>query len=404
MKYDFTSIIDRHGKDAHAVDGIGRKRWGSEPDGPREGFDVIPMWVADMNFATCPTITESITNRLKHPLFGYYSERDEYFDAIINWQTRRNGMKDLQREYIGYENGVHGFVSSAVKALSIPGEKILVHSPFYTGFSMDIEGTGRTTVFSPLIKDKDGIWRMDYEDMDAKLKANNIHLAILCSPHNPSGRVWERWELERAMEVYERNECFVISDEIWADIVFTGHEHIPTLMVNDWAREHTAAAYAPSKTFNLAGFVGSYHIIYNKYLRDRVRAEAVSTHYNSMNVLSMYALIGAYSEEGHVWVNELRQVLEENSKYAYDYINEHFDGVEVSMPQGTYMLFLDCTSYCERTGKSIDDVIKAGWDVGVAWQDGRGFKGPCHIRMNVASPMSRIREAFDRLDKYVFNS
>ena len=404
MKYDFTSIIDRHGKDSTAVEGIGRKIWGNEPDAPKEGFDAIPMWVADMNFATCPSVPAAIIERAKHPLYGYFSASDVYYEKIIQWQTERNGFRDLKREYIGYENGVHGCVTSAVQTLTAPGDKVLLHSPTYVGFAADVEYLGRTSVYSPLKKDENGVWRMDYEDMDAKLKANNIHLAIFCSPHNPAGRVWERWELEKAMEIFEANQCFVISDEIWADITYTGHQHTPTLMVNDWAREHTVAVYAPSKTFNLAGLIGSYHIIYNKYLRDRVTAHGDATHYNEMNVLSMHALIGAYSDEGREWVSELLQVLEGNCKYACDHIRQHYDGVDVSMPQGTYMLFLDLTDYCRRTGKTLDQVIKAGWDVGVAWQDGRAFHGPCHIRMNLASPLSRIQEAFHRLDKYVFNA
>ena len=404
MKYDFTSIIDRRGKDALAVENIGHKTWGNEPDAPKDGFDPIPMWVADMNFATCPSVPAAIIERAKHPLYGYFSASDVYYEKIIQWQTERNGFLDLKREYIGYENGVHGCVTSAVQTLTAPGDKVLLHSPTYVGFAADVEYLGRTSVYSPLKKDENGIWRMDYEDMDAKLKANNIHLAIFCSPHNPAGRVWERWELEKAMEVFEANQCFVISDEIWADITYTGHQHIPTLMVNDWAREHTVAVYAPSKTFNLAGLIGSYHIIYNKYLRDRVTAHGDATHYNEMNVLSIHALIGAYSDEGREWVSELLQVLEGNCKYACDHIRQHYDGVDVSMPQGTYMLFLDLTDYCRRTGKTLDQVIKAGWDVGVAWQDGRAFHGPCHIRMNLASPLSRIQEAFHRLDKYVFNA
>ena len=404
MKYDFTSIIDRRGKDAKAVEGIGHKVWGNEPDAPKDGFDPIPMWVADMNFATCPSVPAAIIERAKHPLYGYFSASDVYYEKIIQWQTERNGFRDLKREYIGYENGVHGCVTSAVQTLTAPGDKVLLHSPTYVGFAADVEYLGRTSVYSPLKKDENGVWRMDYEDMDAKLKANNIHLAIFCSPHNPAGRVWERWELEKAMEVFEANQCFVISDEIWADITYTGHQHTPTLMVNDWAQEHTVAVYAPSKTFNLAGLIGSYHIIYNKYLRDRVTAHGDNTHYNEMNVLSMHALIGAYSDEGREWVSELLQVLEGNCKYACDHIRQHYDGVDVSMPQGTYMLFLDLTDYCRRTGKTLDQVIKAGWDVGVAWQDGRAFHGPCHIRMNLASPLSRIQEAFDRLDKYVFNA
>lgn len=402
MKYDFTSILERKGFDATAVDAVGRHEWGNEPEEPKEGFDFVPMWVADMNFATCPTVIEAIRERLKHPTFGYFEPRKEYYDAIIDWQKKRNHVADLTPEFIGYENGVHGFVSSVVDVLSQPGDKILVHSPVYVGFAGDVEWKGRTSVYSELKKDEHGVWRMDYEDMDRKLKENHIHLAIFCSPHNPCGRVWERWELEKAMEVYEKNDCYVISDEIWSDLTFEGHQHIPTQMTNDWAREHVVAVYATSKTFNLAGMIASYHIIYSKYLRDRIDAYSYLTHYNEMNVLGMYATIGAYKAEGHEWVDELCQVLEGNCKYVCDYINQHFDGVSVSMPEGTYMVFLDCTEYCARTGKTLDDVIKAGWDVGIGWQDGRKFQGPCHIRMNLAVPFSQIEKVCDRLSNHVF--
>ncbi len=403
MKYDFTSIMDRRGKDALAIDGIGAdKVWGNEPDAPGDGFDFIPMWVADMNFPTCPSVTGAIMDRLAHPAFGYFRPSEEYYASIIRWQEEHFGATGLKKEHIGYENGVHGCVTSAVNVLSQPGDKILIHSPFYLGFTSDIEGLGRKSVFSPLKKDEEGIWRMDYEDMDRKLKENHIHLAIFCSPHNPCGRVWERWELEKAMEVYQANDCYVISDEIWADLTFSGHRHIPSPEISRWARDHVIAVYAPSKTFNIAGMIGSFHVIYSDYLRDRITRYGNATHYNEMNVLSMHALIGAYKPEGSQWLEELRTVLEENVRYAVDFIRENFHGVDVSMPQGTYMIFLDCTKYCEEAGITIDQLLKAGWDVGVGWQDGRPFGGPCHIRMNLASPASRIREAFARLGQNVF--
>ena len=401
MKYDFTSIIDRMGKDASAVENVGHRVWGGEPLAPRDGYDFIPMWVADMNFATCPSIVDAIIERARHPLFGYFSTRDEYYSAIIDWQSRRNGAAGLTREAIGYENGVHGGVTSAIQVLTQPGDCVLLHSPVYVGFSADVEALGRTSIYSPLTKDAQGVYRMDFADMDAKIKQHNIHTVIFCSPHNPTGRVWERWELEEAMRVFERNQCFVISDEIWSDIHYPGHPHIPTQMVNDWARAHTVAFYAPSKTFNLAGLVGSYHIIYDKYLRDRVTAHGERTHYNSQNVLSMHALLGAYTPTGEEWVAELLQVLEGNCRYTTDFINALDRGVHVTMPQGTYMLFLDLTEYCAARGCTIEDVLHRGWEYGVGWQDGRSFKGPCHIRLNVASPLSRIQEACERIGKLV---
>ena len=403
MKYDFTTIMDRHGRDSIAVDGLGTEP-GFAPDPPKAGFDVIPMWVADMNFPTVPTVQEAIIERAKHPAFGYFDPTDEYYDAIIDWQRARNGVEGLTAEDIGYENGVLGGVVSTLTAFAAPGDKVLLHSPTYVGFTNCIENNGYHIVHSPLKKDEQGVWRMDFEDMDRKLKENNIHVAVFCNPHNPCGRVWEKWEIEKAMEVYKENDCVVISDEIWSDLILAGNRHTPTQSVSEDARNRTAAFYAPSKTFNLAGLVGSYHIIYNKYLRDRVVSKGSKAHYNDMNVLSMHALIGAYKPEGQEWVDELRQVLTGNVDYACDYISRHFEGVDVSKPQGTYMLFADCSQWCESHGISLDQLEKRAWDAGVAIQDGRQFKAPCAVRMNLALPLSRVEEAMERLDRYVFNA
>lgn len=403
MKYDFTSIIDRHGKDAIAVDGLRKEgEPGFSPQAPKEGFDAIPMWVADMNFPTVPTITESIIRRAEHPAFGYFAPTDEYFDSIIRWHKTRNGVGDLTRECIGYQNGVLGGVVSALNVLCSKGDRVLLHSPTYIGFTMSLKNNGYAIVHSPLVKDEQGIMRMDYEDMEKKIVENQIHTTIFCSPHNPCGRVWEKWELEKAMELFRKHDVYVISDEIWSDLILCGYQHIPTQSISEDAKKRTIAVYAPSKTFNLAGLVGSYHIIYNPWLRDRMKKECSLSHYNDMNVLSMHALIGAYKPEGHAWLEELRQTITANINFATDYIRNHFPGVEFSCPQGTYMLFLDCTKWCAEHGKTIDQLQKAGYDVGVVWQDGRDFGGPCHVRLNLALPLSRVEEAFSRLEKYVF--
>lgn len=401
MKYDFTSIMDRRGKDSIAVDGLGQNP-GFAPEAPKDGFSIIPMWVADMNFPTVPAIQKSIQERVAHPAFGYFDPTEDYYDSIIRWQEKRNGVTGLTKEAIGYENGVLGCVSSALQAFSAPGEAILVHSPTYIGFTHVLEENGRKIVHSQLKRDERGIWRMDYEDMDRRLKENRIHLAIFCSPHNPCGRVWQREEIEAAMEVYRKNDCIVISDEIWSDLILEGHRHIPTQSVSEDARQRTIAVYAPSKTFNLAGLIGSYHIIYSGWLRDRVRKQAALSHYNSMNVLSMHALIGAYGEEGSQWVDELREVLTKNVDFACDFIREHFQGVSLAKPEGTYMLYLDCEEWCEKKGVSMDELIRQGIRAGVIWQDGRPFGRPYAIRMNLALPLSRVQEAFRRLREYVF--
>ena len=399
MQYDFTSLMDRHGKDAIAVDGVGGP---GAPGAPKAGFDVIPMWVADMNFPTCPTIQQAIIARTQHPAFGYFDPTPEYYDSIIRWQSTRNGVQGLTKEHIGYENGVLGGVISALNCVCSRGDKVLLHSPTYIGFTHCLENNGYQIIHSPLVKDEANVWRMDFADMERRLKEEHIHAAILCNPHNPCGRVWEKWELEKAMELFRKYDVYVISDEIWSDIILGANHHTPTQSVSDDARNRVCAFYAPSKTFNLAGLIGSYHICYNSWWRDRLEKESSLSHYNSMNVLSMHALIGAYSDEGSQWVDELREVLTENVKYACKFIRKNLQGVSVQQPEGTYMLFLDCEEYCRRSGRTLDEVKKAGYEVGVVWQDGRPFHGAHHIRMNLALPMEKVVIAMDRLKEYVF--
>ncbi|MGI6017765.1 MAG: MalY/PatB family protein [Marvinbryantia sp.] len=399
MKYDFTTVMNREGKDAIAVDAIPYENIET-----KEGFSKLPMWVADMNFATVPTVAEEIIERTKHMLYGYFNPREEYYNAIIRWQKEHNGAEELKKEHIGYENGVLGGVVSALNVFCSKGDKVLLHSPTYIGFTGAIGNNGYDMVLSPLKRDEEGIWRMDFEDMETKLREQHIHAAVFCSPHNPCGRVWERWEIEKAMELYKKYDVFVVSDEIWSDLILNGNKHIPTQSISEDAKMRTVAMYAPSKTFNLAGLVGSYHIVYNKWIRERMEKESSLCHYNSMNVLSMYALIGAYSEEGKQWAAELCEVLSENVNYAYDYIQEHFEGVTLAKPQGTYMLFLDCEEWCKKNQKTMDELLKAGVEVGVIWQDGRPFHGPYSIRMNLALPKALLEEAMARLDQYVFNA
>ena len=297
-----------------------------------------------------------------------------------------------------------GGVSSALQAFTLPGEAVLLHAPCYVGFVGVVDGCGRKAVYSPLKKDENGVWRMDYEDMDRRIKENHIHFAIFCSPHNPCGRVWEKWEIEKAMEIYRENQCIVVSDEIWSDLILDGHTHTPTQSISEDAKMRTIAFYAPTKTFSLAGLTTSYHVVYNPYLRDRLEKAGSLSHYNSMNVLSMYALIGAYSETGLRWVNELCHVLTENAAYACDYIDAHFKGVSVARPQGTYMLYLDAHEWLKEHHCDMDSLLRKGAEVGVIWQDGRGFKVPDTVRLNLALPLSQVKEAMDRLDKYVFNA
>lgn len=396
MNYDFTSLLQREGHDALALDSL------PIPNAVvQDGFSKIPMWVADMNFPVCPSIQEAISTRLKEPHFGYFNLPDTYYQAIIDWQKPHHGSL-LKKEHIGYENGVLGGLSSVVQTFTTEKEPILVHSPTYIGFTKTLKGLDRTIIHSPLYQDKQGVWRMDYKDMDEKIKKYQIRVCIFCSPHNPTGRVWEKEEILQAMEVYRNNRCIVISDEIWSDLILPGHMHIPTQLISRDARSRTVALYAPSKTFNLAGLVGSYHVIYNPILKEAILQTENRSHYNSPNILSVHALLGAYTKEGKEWVHQLCEVLQTNIDYALDYIKNHFPGIQVSKPQGTYMLYLDCTEYLKNHPISFDELLKKGVEVGVLWQDGRPFEKDNTIRMNLALPFSLVQEAFQRLTEYVF--
>lgn len=400
MKYDFTTFYQREGLDASAVDDIGRSDFA--PGAPDPGYDVIPMWVADMNFATAPSITRAIHERLEHPLFGYFEPRDEYYRKIISWQEKRNGITGLEKEQLGYENGVLGGVVSALSVLCKKKGRVLLHVPYYVGFIGTLQRAGYEIVTSKLVQDSLGHWRMDFSDMEKKMQFGRIDAMIFCSPHNPCGRVWDKWEIEQAMQLCEQYNIPVVSDEIWSDLILPGYHHIPTQSVSPYARNNTVALYAPSKTFNLAGLIGSYHIIYDRELKEKIDRQAAICHYNSMNVLSMYALLGAYSDEGEAWLEELRDVLQQNMDLACDFLEKNLPELHVSRPEGTYMLFADCEDYMKRTGKSLDDVLHACWKVGVALQDGRQFGSTHHVRINLASPYERIKEAFQRMKDLVF--
>ena len=393
MATDFDKVINRKGTHSLKYDFAtvrGKKA------------DILPLWVADMDFQAPKAVRERLFEIVEHGIFGYSDTLEDYFRAVKSWYKRRFDW-EIESDWIIKTPGIVFALAMAVKAYTEPGESVLMLQPVYYPFREVIEDNRRKLIGSPL-KLEDGHYTIDFEDMEKKIVKNRIHAAVFCSPHNPCGRVWERWEIEKAMELYKKYDVFVISDEIWSDLILEGHKHIPTQSVSEDARNRTVAMYAPSKTFNLAGLVGSYHIIYNGWLRERVLKESSLSHYNAMNVLSMHALVGAYKPEGYEWLDELRQVLTGNVEFACRYIQDHFEGIEVSKPEGTYMLFLDCTKWCEKHGKTIDELQRAGVEVGVIWQDGRPFHGPCHIRMNLALPFSRVQEAFERLDRYVFHA
>lgn len=396
MPYDFTQILEREGRDC-----IAASRMPIPGAKLRPGFSRIPMWIADMSFPVAPEILAAMKERLDFPFLGYYAMPDSWYESILSWQRRRNGSDWLRREHIGYENGVLGGVSSAIQMLTSPGDRLLLHSPVYVGFTHVLHDIGRVAVHSELRRDENGIWRMDFADMERKLRDEHIHLAILCSPHNPSGRVWERWELEEAMALFKKYEVTVISDEIWSDIIMPGYTHIPTQSLSEDARMRTLSFYSPSKPFSLAGLVGSYHIVCNPALRDRLERRGEMSHYNACSVLSMHAMRAAY-EQGEAWMEEMLRTVDANFAYACDFIAANFPGVSAMRPQGTYVLYLDCGAWLRAHGDTLEALLRRGAEVGVLWQNGEDFFCPDTIRLNLALPFSLLQEAMSRLKAHVF--
>lgn len=399
--YDFTTMLDRREHDSIAADLRGCDFWTFPRCEIKPGFDPIPLWIADMNFKTAPCITEAIVRRTEHPIYGYFVPSDAYYDAIIRWQANSFGVTGLTRKNIGYENGVLGGVTSALRVLNPTHAPVLVHSPTYNGFTSQLACNGYPTALSPLREDENGVWRMDYEDMERQIREKHIHTALLCSPHNPSGRVWQRWELEQAMELFRKYDVNVISDEIWSDFTLFGSRHIPTQSVSEDARQRTVAFYAPSKTFNLAGLVGSYRVVYNGKMADQLRGYEAMCHYNDMNVLSMHALIGAYTPEGRAWVEQLRRVLEANVERTVDFFRNEVQGVSLHKPEGTYVVVPDFTEWCRAHGKTMDELLCAGVEVGVLWRDGRLFHVPYGIRMALGLPTEKLEEVLRRLKEHI---
>ena len=390
-------INERHGMDARAVDVIPIPNATVDEEWKDK---IIPTWVADQSFKTCPAITKAIIERAKHPAFGYFAPRPEYFEGIKRWQKNQNGA-DVPTEAIVYANGLLGGVLTGLEVFCEKGAKVLLHAPTYIGFTNCIKNQGYEIVHSWLKKDAEGVWRMDFEDMEKVISTNNIHAMVFCTPHNPCGRVWEKWELEKMYELLEKYDVKVVSDEIWADCIHVGYKHLAPQLTNEWAKQNTIAFYAPSKTFNLAGFVGSYGVIYNKYWRDRWSKAASLSHYNDMNVLWMHAMIGAYSgEDGYEWVKSFKEAITENTAKIYEVL-VNTPGVEVAKPQGTFMVYAQFDKWLEDHNMTIEELQKLGVKYGVIWQDGRPFHAPNSIRMNMAIPTEAATEMAFRLKEYI---
>jgi cystathionine beta-lyase len=307
----------------------------------------------------------------------------------------RNGVTGLEKEHIGYENGVLGGLVSALRALLPDGGKVLLHRPTYVGFTGSVTNAGYEIVHSDLTQDEDGTWRMDYEDMDRKIRENDIKVCIFCNPHNPCGRVWTKEEIESAAAVYEKNGCTVISDEIWSDLILGDNHFTPFQTVSEWTKENTVALYAPSKTFNLAGLQTAFVIIPNDEIRAKFDQGQAANRIINMNWFGQVALETAYNRCEN-YVDGLRDYVNANMDYMVDYVRKNLPMLKLRKSEGTYMVWVDFRG-SGMTTEEIEYFIAHKAHIGVDMGTWFGPGGEGWLRFNLACPRCLLDKALEML-------
>ncbi len=384
MKYDFDEIIERRGTHSIKFDSM-QELWGRN--------DLIPMWVADMDFRTPSFIVEAIKKRMEHEIFGYTKPSDEYFNSIIRWVDKRYGMK-VCKEEIQYIAGIVPGIHHAVCALSEKGDKIMIQPPVYHPFKQVIEGTGRSVVQSPLIL-RDGRYYMDFDSMRKQIQGCKLY--ILCNPHNPGGVVWSREELKTVADICKESGVMVISDEIHADMTFLPHKHLPFAMVNDWTHENTVTFMAPSKVFNMPGIIASHAIVFNNDLRERFYSYLEQNDLIMGNAFAYPAVEAAYTQ-GEDWLKQMLDYVYENIRLVDTSLKQKMPKIKAILPEASFLIFLDCRELGYETQEQLVDFFVNKARLGL--NDGAMFgkEGTSFMRLNVATPRSIVAEAMKRLE------
>jgi len=399
-KYDFETIVDRSnfnsmGQSSEKVTG-GVK--------PKEGFYPINVWIGgDLWFKTAPCLTRALVTRAEHPFYNaIQSPREEYYESIINWHKTRYGVTGMRKEHITPHDNLPGLIITALRTFCLPGDGVLLTLPMFNGYFSDLDYAGCKPVLSSLVKDGDGVWRFDFEDLEKKIAANHVHVAIFSSPHNPTGRVWERWELEKLMAIFEKYEVLILADETWCDWTLNGHTHIPMQTVSEYAKYHTIANYGLSKPFGSNGLNAAYTVIYNSSLKERLDAATGRTMLDMISPFAETAVIAALSPEGGEWLDDACELINKNMNYAYEYVTKNLEGVTTALPDGTYLLVLDCEEWCKTHHVLMKDLVRKGFEYGVIWAAGEKNYGPYGIRLCLAHPFATVQEVFERMHKYIF--
>ncbi len=383
-KYDFDKVQDRTGTGSIKWD-YGMKLKGRD--------DLLPMWVADMDFKLPQEVIEDIKTRADHGIFGYTDLGESYYGPLKKWLLGRHGFEPLS-EWISVVPGVVYSIACAIRAVTEPGDAVIIQKPVYYPFERTIKQNGRKVVNNQLIY-KDGHYEIDFEDFEKKIVENEVKLFILCSPHNPVGRVWTRDELYRLAEICHRHEVYVFADEIHCDFVYEGHKHVPFITLDEKFNERLMLGMSASKTFNLAGLQVANVIIPNEELRSAFRKENDKNGYDEPNVLGMTATASAYTH-GEEWLTELIAYLKGNVDYVRDFLKEELPKVKLIEPEGTYLIWLDF-SEVTQDHKVLEDIIV---DKAKLWLDpGMIFDKDSALfeRINIACPRQTVRQAMEQL-------
>ena len=384
MKYDFDTIVDRYNTGSVKYDTAERSGMPA---------DVMPMWVADMDFRAPDEIVSRMRQLCDFGVYGYTMVTDSYFDAVRNWFSSRFDW-EVERKWLVTTPGVVFALSAAVKAFTEPGEGVLIQRPVYYPFTEVVENNGRVVVNSSLRYDK-GSYAIDYEDLEAKLARDDVKLMLICSPHNPVGRVWTRDELSKVCRLCLKYNVKMVSDEIHADFVFANREHVPLASLSEQVRENCVVCTAPSKSFNLAGLQISNIFIPNRDMRHAFRRELEKTGLFGVNMVGLCACQAAY-ESGGEWLDQLKEYLEGNIQFLKSFVNEHMPRIKVVDTEGTYLVWMDLQELNLVDQKEfIVNKARLWLDTGSMFgEEGRGFE-----RINVACPRAVLEEALNRLKR-----
>ncbi len=388
MKYNFDEVIDRSGTNTIKLERL-ETMFGRN--------DLIPLWVADMDFLSPPEITKALIERDEHGLFGYTLPSQGYYNSIINWLQNRHSYEVKQEELTFVPGVVKGF-AFAMDAFTNEGDAVIIQPPVYHPFKLVTEALNRKVVNNPLVFE-DGNYRMDFDDLENKIKDSGAKMLIFCSPHNPVGRVWTKEELSKLAEICYDNNVLVISDEIHSDLAVFGNKHLPFATVSEKAKQNSITLMAPSKTFNIAGIVSSFAVIHNKEIQDKYLAFLSPRELDKGTIPAYVATEAAYNEGGE-WLDAAMDYIEGNIEFVNNYLKENIPQIYVVKPEAMFLLWLDCCGLGLKHSELEDLFVnkaKLALNSGIMFgKEGYGF-----MRLNVGVPRSVLEKALNNLSKAV---